>query len=258
MWIFATSNLWSESPAAPGTLRTSLYSFWTDTSQIRSPAGVDIDLLMAEGVKSSLGFLQPCAGDVKSIPFTNVDAGLASVLSLFQSMCSNSFSIWFISNQTVPLPHYGGVCLIVSISFKNFFSYSVHFLLSVIFNPQCWHVKLHQQTFTGSAFIWWEMITVFLTFWHRSFTFNSNKSPTWYNNFSVYYRDVCLQFNMFRAFSRPSSGAQWLQWKPLVLPSYRGDSRGVFLVGPAVSGWWFIWIVRWCTDLQTLNFTFKS
>jgi hypothetical protein len=40
-----------------------------------------------------------------------------------------------------------------------------------------------------------------LTFWHRSFTFNSNKSPTWCNNFSVYYRDVCLQLNMFRAFS---------------------------------------------------------
>jgi len=31
------------------------------------------------------------------------------------------------------------------------------------------------------------------TFWHRSFTFNSNKSPTWCNNFSVYYPDVCLQ-----------------------------------------------------------------
>jgi hypothetical protein len=29
-----------------------------------------------------------------------------------------------------------------------------------------------------------------LTFWHRSFTFNSNKSPTWCNNFSVYYPDV--------------------------------------------------------------------
>jgi len=28
-----------------------------------------------------------------------------------------------------------------------------------------------------------------LTFWHRSFTFNSNKSPTWCNNFSVYYSD---------------------------------------------------------------------
>ena len=72
-----------------------------------------------------------------------------------------------------------------------------------------------------------------LTFWHRSFTFNSNKSPTWCNSFSVYYPDVCLQLNMFRAFSRPSSGAQWLQWRPLVLPSYRGDSRAVFVVGPA-------------------------
>jgi hypothetical protein len=72
-----------------------------------------------------------------------------------------------------------------------------------------------------------------LNFWHRSFTYNSNKSPTWCNNFSVYYPDVCLQLNMFRAFSRPSSGAQWLQWQPLVLPSYRGDSRVVFVVGPA-------------------------
>jgi hypothetical protein len=30
---------------------------------------------------------------------------------------------------------------------------------------------------------------------------------------------------MFLAFSRPSSGAQWLQSQPLVLPLYRGDSR---------------------------------
>jgi hypothetical protein len=72
-----------------------------------------------------------------------------------------------------------------------------------------------------------------LIFRHRSFTFNSNKSPTWRNNFSVHYPDVCLQLNMFRAFSRPSSGAQWLQWQTLVLPSYRGDSRSVFVVGPA-------------------------
>jgi hypothetical protein len=72
-----------------------------------------------------------------------------------------------------------------------------------------------------------------LTFWHRSFTFNSNKSPTWCNNFSIYYPEVCLQLNMFRAFSRPSSGAQWLQWQLLILPSYRGDSRAVFVVGPA-------------------------
>jgi len=38
--------------------------------------------------------------------------------------------------------------------------------------------------------------------------FNSNKSPTRSNNFPVYSPDVYLQFNMFRAFSRPSSGAQ--------------------------------------------------
>jgi hypothetical protein len=75
--------------------------------------------------------------------------------------------------------------------------------------------------------------TVYLTFWHRSFTFNSNKSPTWCNNFSVYYPDVCLQLDMFRAFSRPSSGAQWLQWQPLVLPLYHGDSCAVFVVRPA-------------------------
>jgi hypothetical protein len=42
--------------------------------------------------------------------------------------------------------------------------------------------------------------------------FNSNKSPTTSNSFPVYYSDVYLQLNMFQAFSRPSSGAQWLQW----------------------------------------------
>jgi hypothetical protein len=62
-----------------------------------------------------------------------------------------------------------------------------------------------------------------LTFWHRSFTFNSNKSPTWCNSFSVYYPDVSLQLNMFWAFSRPSSGAPWLQWQPLVGPAGRPD-----------------------------------
>jgi hypothetical protein len=53
--------------------------------------------------------------------------------------------------------------------------------------------------------------------------------------FSVYYSDVYLYLNMFRAFSRSSSGAQWLQWQPLVLPSYRGDSRVEFVVGPAIA-----------------------
>jgi hypothetical protein len=74
------------------------------------------------------------------------------------------------------------------------------------------------------------ILKVSLTFWHRSFTFNSNKLATWCNNFSVYYPDVCLQLNMLRALSRPSLGAQWLQWHPLVLPSYRGVSCAVFVV----------------------------
>jgi hypothetical protein len=47
-----------------------------------------------------------------------------------------------------------------------------------------------------------------LAFWHQSFTFNSNKSPTCCNSFSAYYPDICLQLNMFWAFSCPSSGAQ--------------------------------------------------
>jgi hypothetical protein len=38
--------------------------------------------------------------------------------------------------------------------------------------------------------------------------FNSNKSPTRCNRFPVYYPDAYLQLNVFRTFSRPSSGAQ--------------------------------------------------
>jgi hypothetical protein len=52
---------------------------------------------------------------------------------------------------------------------------------------------------------------------------------------------------MFLAFSRPSSGAQWLQWQPLVLPSYRGDSPAMFMVGPAgftFVSWWKSCCVR--------------
>ena len=64
-------------------------------------------------------------------------------------------------------------------------------------------------------------------------TYSSNKSPTRCNNFPLFYPDVYLQLNMFRAFSRPSSGSQWLQWQPLVLPTYCVDSRAVFVAGPA-------------------------
>jgi hypothetical protein len=58
-------------------------------------------------------------------------------------------------------------------------------------------------------------------------SYNSNKSPTRCNSLPVYYPDVYSQLNMFRTFSRPSSGAQRLQWQPQVLPSYRGDRCAV-------------------------------
>jgi hypothetical protein len=40
---------------------------------------------------------------------------------------------------------------------------------------------------------------------HRTIQINHQPDAT---IFLVYYRDVCLQLNMFRAFSRPLSGAQ--------------------------------------------------
>ena len=65
---------------------------------------------------------------------------------------------------------------------------------------------------------------------HRTIQINHQPDATVY---PVYYPDVHLQLNVFRAFSRPSSGAQRLQWQPLVLPSYRDDSRAVIVVGLA-------------------------
>jgi hypothetical protein len=43
----------------------------------------------------------------------------------------------------------------------------------------------------------------------------------------VYYSGVYLQLNMFRASSRPSSGAQKLQCQPLVLPLECGGNSAV-------------------------------
>jgi hypothetical protein len=102
--------------------------------------------------------------------------------------------------------------------------------------------------------------------------------PTRCNNFYSLSLDVYLQLNMFRASSRPSSGAQQLQ-TALLLPRSNGKTRGCYcgcwapddgredgrnilsckytssnklekllhLVGS------FIWIVWWCTDLQILK-----
>jgi len=51
--------------------------------------------------------------------------------------------------------------------------------------------------------------------------------PTRYNNISSLLLEVYVQLNMFRASSRPSSGAQQLQYQPLVLPLERGGSSAV-------------------------------
>ena len=79
--------------------------------------------------------------------------------------------------------------------------------------------------------------------------------PTRCNNFQSLLLDVYVQLNMFWASPRPSSGAQQLQYQPLVLPlEFSGSSavgRGrpgcgtleklLHLVG------WFIWIVIFFT-----------
>jgi hypothetical protein len=77
----------------------------------------------------------------------------------------------------------------------------------------------------GSHCSGYSSVTVkFFTF-TRIPSYISNKSPTRCKNFPVHHSDVHLQLNMFRASSRPSSGAHQLQQQPLVLPSYRCDSR---------------------------------
>ena len=68
---------------------------------------------------------------------------------------------------------------------RHFCALQVPILLNRLLNPQS------------------EQVDGILTFWHRRFTFNSSKSPTWCKSFSVYYPDICLQLNMFRAFFPP-------------------------------------------------------
>jgi len=51
--------------------------------------------------------------------------------------------------------------------------------------------------------------------------------PTRCKNFSSLLLDVYVRRNMFRASSRPSSGAQQLQKQPLVLPLERGGNSAV-------------------------------
>jgi hypothetical protein len=62
--------------------------------------------------------------------------------------------------------------------------------------------------------------------------------PTRCNNFSSLLLDVYIHLNMFRASSHPSSGAQQLQYQPLVLPLERGGSSvvGRGRAGPGRAG----------------------
>ena len=63
--------------------------------------------------------------------------------------------------------------------------------------------------------------------------FNSNKSPTWCNNFQFFiltfiYSSTCFgRFPTHHQKLNDCSGSLWF------LSSYRGDSRAVFVVGPA-------------------------
>jgi hypothetical protein len=51
--------------------------------------------------------------------------------------------------------------------------------------------------------------------------------PTRCSNFASLLLDVYVQLNMSRASSRPLSGAQQLQYQPLVLPLERSGSSAV-------------------------------
>ena len=134
----------------------------------------------------------------------------------------------------VPLP--SKCCILYIFSTDIITEYFKHAAHSPFSSSKC--RLFHNATFFGSCIIHILHIgcakilnvkfKVYKSVHHRRI--QKNHQP---DAFSVYYPDVCLQLNMFRAFSRSSSGAQWLQWQPLVLPSYRGDSSAVFVVGPA-------------------------
>jgi hypothetical protein len=113
-------------------------------------------------------------------------------------VCKTRFTSLYYEDQDILLFS----CFKISIVFT--IEYILHSVLMLNFP---FHLK-SRYIFCGVKICHVSSLGNYLTFWHRSFTFNSNISPTCCNNFSVYYRDVCLQLNMFRAFSRPPSGAQ--------------------------------------------------
>jgi hypothetical protein len=61
-----------------------------------------------------------------------------------------------------------------------------------------------------------------LTFWHPSFTFNSNKSLTWCKIFQFIILTFVYSSTCFGRFSSHHQELNDCSWQPLVLPSYRG------------------------------------
>jgi hypothetical protein len=103
-----------------------------------------------QGLQFSLRLLKPCVVGNKCISFTKFNDHLTSLLSPSQSMWSK-VSIQYISNHTVSVPYYDGVCRTFSIHFKNFLDYTIHFLHSVIFTLRCNTYTCTTKTLTGSA-----------------------------------------------------------------------------------------------------------
>jgi len=96
--------------------------------------------------------------------------------------------------------------------------------VAAIFSETSRQTYYHTRYNVSDVILFSKVLDVFsLPFWHRSFTFNSNKSPTWCNNFSVYYPDVCLQLKMFRVFSahhqklNDCSGSLWFYLRIVVI-----------------------------------------
>ena len=79
--------------------------------------------------------------------------------------------------------------------------------------------KVHTECVTGEGS---ELLKVCKSLHHYTIQINR---PTRCNNSSSLLLDVYVQLNMFRASSRPSSGAQQLQQQPLVLPLERGGTQ---------------------------------
>jgi hypothetical protein len=104
--------------------------------------------------------------------------------------------------------HSPSKCLALSISFNLFVLFVNGSVTNGLLKMKAFMMYKTRFVFIQRTMFYVKLYYPRLTFWHRSFTFNSNKSPTCCNSFSVYYPEVCLQLNMFRAFSRPSSGAQ--------------------------------------------------